>query len=200
MTTAEGGMVVTNRDDLAEKIKIARSHGMTSLTWDRHEGHSFSYDVADSGFNYRIDELRSSLGLAQLDKLDINNKRRRILNELYREMLSGIEGIEVPFSHFDRVASYHIFPVLLSERIDRRDFMEYLRERGIQTSIHYPPIHLFSYYKSLVPPDTRLPITEDVGRREVTLPLFPTMTEEQLAYVVRTIKDYLPQSPQRAQR
>jgi dTDP-4-amino-4,6-dideoxygalactose transaminase len=194
MTTAEGGLVVTNRDDLAEKIKIARSHGMTSLTWDRYEGHNFTYDVVDSGFNYRIDELRSSLGLAQLDKLDANNKRRGVLRELYREMLSGIEGIEVPFSHFDGVASHHIFPILLSERIGRKDFMEYLREQGIQTSIHYPPIHLFSYYRNLVPPDTHLPITEDVGRREVTLPLFPTMTEEQLEYVVDTIKDFLSKS------
>ena len=70
MTTAEGGMVVTNRDDLAEKIRIARSHGMTSLTWDRYKGHDFSYDVVGPGFNYRIDELRSSLGLVQLNKLD----------------------------------------------------------------------------------------------------------------------------------
>jgi dTDP-4-amino-4,6-dideoxygalactose transaminase len=70
MTTAEGGMVVTNWDDLAEKIRIARSHGMTTLTWDRHEGPDFSYDVVGPGYNYRIDELRSSLGLVQLKRLE----------------------------------------------------------------------------------------------------------------------------------
>jgi dTDP-4-amino-4,6-dideoxygalactose transaminase len=191
MTTAEGGMVVTDRDDLAEKIRIGRSHGMTSLTWDRYEGHDFSYDVVGPGFNYRIDEIRSSLGLVQLSKLDANNRSRKALWTLYREKLSGIEEIKVPFSDSSGISSYHIFPVLLSEKIDRRGLMEYLREQGIQTSIHYPPIHLFSYYKKLMPSDTHLPLTEYVGRREVTLPLFPTMEEEQVEYVVGVIKEYL---------
>jgi dTDP-4-amino-4,6-dideoxygalactose transaminase len=191
MTTAEGGMVVTNRDDLAEKIRIGRSHGMTSLTWDRYEGPDFSYDVVGPGFNYRIDELRSSLGLVQLNKLDENNSSRRALWTLYTENLNSIEEIRVPFSDYDGVSSYHIFPILLSEKVDRRGFMEYLREQGIQTSVHYPPIHLFSYYRKLMPSDIRLPLTEHVGRREVTLPLFPTMTEEQVEYVVGALKDYL---------
>lgn len=194
MTTAEGGMVVTNRDDLAEKIRIARSHGMTSLTWDRHMGRDFSYDVVGPGFSYRLDELRSSLGLVQLKKLDRNNRRRRSLCTLYREKLKSIEEIKVPFSHFSGISSYHIFPILLSEKIDRRGFMEYLREQGIQTSIHYPPVHLFSYYKKLMPSDAHLPLTEYVGRREVTLPLFPTMEEQQIEYVVNAIKSYLAQN------
>ena len=191
MTTAEGGMVVTNRDDLAEKIRIARSHGMTSVTWDRYTGHDFSYDVVSPGFNYQIDELRSSLGLVQLKRLDGNNRRRRSLWSLYRQRLSSIEEIEVPFSHFSGTSSYHIFPILLSEKIDRKGFMGYLREQGIQTSIHFPPIHLFSYYKRLMAPDKSLPLTEYVGRREVTLPLFPTMQEEDIEYVVRCIKEYV---------
>jgi dTDP-4-amino-4,6-dideoxygalactose transaminase len=193
MTTAEGGMVVTNRDDLADKIRIARSHGMTSLTWDRYKGHNFSYDVVESGYNYRIDELRSSLGLVQLNKLDGNNRRRRLLWMLYTEKLSNLEEIKVPFCRFSGISSYHIFPILLSEEIDRKDFMEYLYEKGIQTSIHYPPIHLFSYYRKLVP-GTHLPLTENVGRREVTLPLFPTMDEEHVEYVVNSIKDFLGKS------
>jgi dTDP-4-amino-4,6-dideoxygalactose transaminase len=164
---------------------------MTSLTWDRYEGHDFSYDVVGPGFNYRIDEIRSSLGLVQLSKLDANNRSRKALWTLYREKLSSIEEINVPFSGFGGIPSYHIFPVLLSEKIDKRGLMEYLREHGIQTSIHYPPIHLFSYYKKLMPSDTHLPLTEYVGRREVTLPLFPTMEEEQVEYVVGAIKEYL---------
>jgi dTDP-4-amino-4,6-dideoxygalactose transaminase len=191
MTTAEGGMVVTNRDDLAEKIRIGRSHGMTSLTWDRYDGPDFSYDVVGPGFNYRIDELRSSLGLVQLNKLDENNSNRRALWTLYAQQLNIVEEIKVPFSDYDGVSSYHIFPMLLSEKVDRRGFMEYLREQGIQTSVHYPPIHLFSYYRELMPSDIHLPLTEHVGRREVTLPLFPTMEEEQVEYVVGAIKEYL---------
>jgi dTDP-4-amino-4,6-dideoxygalactose transaminase len=191
MTTAEGGMVVTNRGDLAEKIKIARSHGMTSLTWDRYEGGDFSYDVVGPGFNYRIDDLRSSLGLVQLKKLDRNNGRRRSSWTLYKEKLGSIEEIKVPFSSFSGMSSHHICPILLSEKIDRKGFMEYLREQGIQTSIHYPPIHLFSYYKKAMPPDSHLPLTEYVGRTEVTLPLFPTMEEQQIEYVVNSIKKYV---------
>jgi dTDP-4-amino-4,6-dideoxygalactose transaminase len=191
MTTAEGGMVVTNSDDLAEKVRIGRSHGMTSLTWDRYEGHDFSYDVVGPGFNYRIDELRSSLGLVQLNRLDENNRKRRALWMFYAEKLNNIEEIRIPLSDISGVSSYHIFPVLLSENMDRRGLMEHLREQGIQTSVHYPPIHLFSYYRELMPSDTHLPLTEHVGRREVTLPLFPSMKEEQVEYVVGAIKEYL---------
>ena len=191
MTTAEGGMVVTNRDDLAEKIRIARSHGMTSVTWDRYKGDDFSYDVVSPGFNYQIDELRSSLGLVQLKKLDENNRKRRLLWNLYRQKLSSIGEIEVPFSHFSGSSSYHIFPILLSERIDRKHFMGCLREQGIQTSIHFPPIHVLSYYKRLMAQDKHLPLTEHVGRKEVTLPLFPTMQEQDIEYVVNCIKEYM---------
>jgi dTDP-4-amino-4,6-dideoxygalactose transaminase len=191
MTTAEGGMVVTNRDDLAEKMRIARSHGMTSLTRDRYKGHSFSYDVVCAGFNYRIDELRSALGLVQLKKLDRNNRRRRSLWTLYRQKLDGVEGINIPFSCFSGISSCHVFPVLVSEEIDRKGFMAHFCEEGIQTSIHYPPIHLFSYYKNLIPSDTHLPLTEFVGRREVTLPLFPAMEEQHIECVVNAAKNYL---------
>lgn len=189
MTTGEGGMVVTNSDKLADKIRIMRSHGMTSLTWDRHKGHSFSYDVIDLGFNYRMDEMRAALGLVQLKKLDRNNERRRQLSRLYRKKLDSIEEIRVPFSEFNGIPSHHIFPVLLSEKIDRKDFMQYLRERGIQTSIHYPPIHLFSYHRKLLGSNNNLPLTEYVGRTEITLPLFPTMSEDDVDYVVSKLKE-----------
>ncbi len=191
MTTAEGGMVVTNHDELAEKMRTYRSHGMTSLTWDRYKGHDFSYDVVGPGFNYRIDELRSSLGLAQLERLDQNNSKRRALSSLYREKLDSIEGIGMPFSRFKGISSCHIFPVVLSEKVDRSGLMKYLHGQGVQTSIHYPPIHLFSYYRQLMSSGVHLPLTEHVGRTEVTLPLFPSMTDAQVDYVVGCIKHYL---------
>jgi dTDP-4-amino-4,6-dideoxygalactose transaminase len=197
MTTAEGGMVVTNHDELAEKIRTYRSHGMTSLTWDRYKGHDFSYDVIGPGFNYRIDELRSSLGLAQLAKLDQNNRKRRALWWLYREKLDSIEGIGMPFVRPMGISSFHILPVLLSENVDRTGLMTSLRERGVQSSIHYPPIHLFSYYRRQMPCDRQLPLTEYAGRKEVTLPLFPSMTDAQVDYVVGCIKDYLAPTPAR---
>lgn len=110
---------------------------------------------------------------------------------IYREKLGNIEKIQVPFSYFSGISSHHICPILLSEKIDRKGFMEYLRGKGIQTSIHYPPIHLFSYYKKMVPSDTHLPLTEYVGKREVTLPLYPAMEEQHIEYVVNAIKEYI---------
>lgn len=191
MTTAEGGMVVTNRDDLAEKIRTARSHGMTSLTWDRYSGHAFSYDVVDLGFNYRIDELRSSLGLVQLSKLAGNNEKRRALWFLYRDRLVDVEEIGVPFSESIESSSCHIFPVLLSRNVGRADFTEYLCHKGIQTSVHYPPVHKFSFYKRFMSNILHLPLTEEIGKREISLPLFPSMSEDHVVYVVKCVKAFL---------
>ena len=97
MTTGEGGMVVTKDDGLAEKIRIRRSHGMTTLTWDRHKGHSFSYDVVARGYNYRLDEMRAALGLVQLRNLAENNARRRELTGCYREGLKDLRAINPSF-------------------------------------------------------------------------------------------------------
>ena len=93
LATGEGGMVTTNRDDLAERIRLLRSHGMTTLTWDRHRGHAASYDVVATGFNYRLDEIHSALGLAQLGKLSANNRRRADLAGQLRAELSGLTGL-----------------------------------------------------------------------------------------------------------
>ena len=100
-------MLVTDRVDVAEKVRLLRSHGMTSLTWDRHHGHASSYDVVDLGYNYRIDELRSALGLAQLKKLVANNARRKAITERYWRALDG-SGVELPFSNTLGAPAYHI--------------------------------------------------------------------------------------------
>jgi dTDP-4-amino-4,6-dideoxygalactose transaminase len=189
LATGEGGMVVTNRDDIAEKIQLLRSHGMTSLTWDRHQGHAYSYDVVDLGYNYRIDEIRSALGLAQLEKLPANNVRREEITEHYWDAFED-SGLELPYQHADCPSAYHIFPALLPQDVNRKAFIDHLRDAGVQTSIHYPPIHQFQYYRSRFP-DCSLPRTEAVARREITLPLFPGMTDEQVKLVVDTTKEAL---------
>lgn len=189
LATGEGGMVVTDREDIAQKVRTLRSHGMTSLTWDRHKGHAFSYDVVELGHNYRIDEIRSALGLVQLKKLRQNNALRLAITNEYRAGLrcAGFSGIEIPFEHSSGQSSCHIFPILLPEGVDRMKFMEFMRKAGIQTSIHYPPVHLFSYYRRLYP-DISLPITEAIARREVTLPLYPKMSIEDIDQVLLTVE------------
>ncbi|MDH3601280.1 MAG: DegT/DnrJ/EryC1/StrS family aminotransferase, partial [Candidatus Tectomicrobia bacterium] len=194
MTTGEGGMITTNREDVAEKIRLLRSHGMTSLTWDRQQGHGFSYDVVELGYNYRIDEIRSAIGLVQLDKLDKNNQKRANETHFYQEHLCDINYIDTPFSNCPSVASYHIFPILLKNKMARDHFMTFMKRKGVQTSIHYPPIHRFSYYQSSWSASD-LPVTEEVGAREVTLPLYSGMERDQQQYVVQSIKEWVASAP-----
>ncbi len=190
LSTGEGGMLVTDRPELAEKMRLMRSHGMTSLTWDRHQGHAYSYDVVDLGYNYRIDEIHSALGREQLRKLREGNARRRSISHFYWQRLAEVEAeAELPFaSQAGNPAiqpAYHIFPILLPETVDRKAFIDRLREAGIQTSIHYPPIHKFSFYQQryagMMNP---LPATEAAAAREVTLPLFPGMTDAMVEMVL----------------
>ncbi|MBT6053522.1 MAG: DegT/DnrJ/EryC1/StrS family aminotransferase [Candidatus Scalindua sp.] len=191
MTTGEGGMITTNNDGLAEKIKLMRSHGMTSMTLDRHKGRAFSYDVVELGYNYRTDEIRSAIGIAQLEKLEDSNRRHREIDQIYKERLSDVCCIKVPFNMKGDYSSRHIFPVLLDKEVSRQGFMEFLKSNGIQSSIHYPPIHLFDYYRcNFGYHEGMLPITEEVAKREVTLPLYPSMTDKDVYRVCDVIVEY----------
>ena len=184
LSTGEGGMLVTNRDDIAARVRLLRSHGMTSLTWDRHQGHAHSYDVVDLGYNYRIDEIHSALGIAQLQKLRAGNASRRLITKKYWEALSET-GLGLPFQDTECGSACHLFPIVLPPGMDRQAFMEGMKADGIQTSIHYPPIHRFSFYRKLYP-NVSLPVTEDVAAREVTLPLYPTMDYQDIDWVLST--------------
>lgn len=193
MTTGEGGMLATDDDALAEKLRILRSHGMTSLSWDRHKGHASTYDVIDLGYNYRIDEMRSALGRVQLRKLPASNKRRGELTSLYRELLLEITPeIQMPFTELRELPCYHILPVLLPENVNRMKFMENMKAQGVQTSIHYPAVHHFHIYEDeWRSRGNHLPVTEDVSSRQITLPLFSTMKDEQVEWVVQAVKQAL---------
>ncbi len=193
LTTGEGGMLVTDRDDLADKIRILRSHGMTTLTWDRFKGHASTYDVVALGYNYRIDEMRSAMGRIQLGKLPAGNTRRGQLVQLYRELLAELTpSIQVPFTQQRGLSSYHIMPVLLPEGTDKHAVMAGMKEQGIQTSWHYPPVHTFSIYAANWDSQTQpLPLTESIAAREITLPLYPTMAEEQVEMVVQALQTSL---------
>ena len=190
MTTGEGGMLVTDDDELAERLRLLRSHGMTSLTWDRHKGHAWSYDVVDLGYNYRIDEIRSALGRAQLQKLEHNNQVRREWTDLYREMLNELcPSVIIPFQDHPGVSASHLMPILLPPGTCREDFMRYMKSRGVQTSIHYPPIHEFSAFRGRMSHTPYLKLTENVAAREVTLPLYPSLSVADITLVVDAVYD-----------
>jgi len=187
MTTGEGGMMTTDNDELARKLNRLRSHGMTSLTWDRHKGHAYSYDVVDLGYNYRIDEIRAAIGLVQLSKVERNNERRRSLTQVYRDALQELTPqVHVPFQNHPGKTSAHIMPILLPNNTKRHEFIDSMKASGIQTSIHYPPIHTFTSYKDGVA--WNVPVTEDVAGREITLPLYPAMSDDDVIVVVSAIQ------------
>ena len=193
LATGEGGMVVTDDDRLARKIKLLRSHGMTSMTLNRHKGHAYSYDVVELGYNYRMTEISAALGILQLEKLTKGNKKRKALTDLYVANLKEADSLSIPFQDYPRKSSYHLFPILLDKNINRKKFMELLKKEGIQSSIHYPSIHKFSYYrKNLKGSQTKLPLTEYVGTHEVTLPLHPLLKKEDVIFVCEKIKKILP--------
>lgn len=192
MTTAEGGMVTSRRPELAERLGWLRSHGMTTLTLDRHKGHAFGYDVVTLGYNYRMSELNAALGLVQLEQVRRRNALRGERVKDYRERLAKLAGLGVPFAHFRGEPAYHLMPVLLPREVRRLDVMTAMRDAGIQTSIHYRPIDTFTaYVEAGLGPSTQVPLSHDIGNRVVTLPLYPSMTTGQVDQVCSALSNAL---------
>lgn len=186
MTTAEGGAIIANSSALRASIRQARAHGMTSGTRQRLTARRPDYDVTVLGFNYRMDELRAALGLAQLKKLPEWNEARRRLSLIYRELLSiQCPSVLVPFEPA-WLSTHHLMPVVLPATVSRQAIINRLRKRGIQTTIHYPPVHRLTFYHELYP-DTSLPRTEDFCRRELTLPLHPKMVRSDVERVTHCL-------------
>jgi dTDP-4-amino-4,6-dideoxygalactose transaminase len=162
---------------------------MTTLTWARHQGHAHSYDVLVPGFNYRLDELRASLGLVQLARLERSNAARAAVVRRYRQELDGLEGVTMPFGdHDDSTSAHHLAVLVLPDAADRDPLRAYLKERGVQTSVHYPPIHRFAAYAQQQ--SRVLPVTDDVADRLITLPLYPHMDESQISLVIDGVRDF----------
>jgi dTDP-4-amino-4,6-dideoxygalactose transaminase len=187
-TSGEGGALITNDADLAAKLRLLRSHGMTVPTLDRHKGIATSYDVVLPGFNCRLDEIRAALMRVQLKRLPGFLERRRELFSLYAKLFKDTP-ITVPFAN-SRFApnlsdtAVHIMSVLLPKGADRAMVMARLKENGIQTSIHYPPVHLFTAYRDA---HSGLERTRELGERELTLPLYPAMSEDDVRTVVQEV-------------
>jgi dTDP-4-amino-4,6-dideoxygalactose transaminase len=195
MTTAEGGVVTSASEELLEKIRCMRGHGMTSSTFQRLSSGSVTYDVTMLGFNYRMDELRASVGLVQLKNLMSWNKTRMNLTNLYMRLLQQhCQVVAVPFAQLRApshvTSSYHILPIVLPAKSDRASVVSKLRDVGIQTTSHYPPAHLFSFYIARFP-SVSLPVTEEFGRRQVTLPLHPRIEDWQVEMVVTELAHIL---------
>lgn len=190
ISTGEGGMVVTNNDSFYEMMKLLRSHGMTTMSYQRASGHATNYDIKLLGYNYRIDDIRASLAIAQLKKLKEDLIKRAKVRKWYEERLLDAKGLCVPFAKHEGFVSNYIFPTVVREGdTERRDkIRDYLHEHGVQTSVHYPAVHRFSFYKK---DSLALPVTEFVTDHEITLPMYSKLTESDVDYICGTYIDAL---------
>jgi dTDP-4-amino-4,6-dideoxygalactose transaminase len=185
LVTGEGGMVVTNRDDIATRVRQLRSHGMTSLTWDRYRGHASSYDVIEHGFNYRLDEMRAALGRVQLTKLAQNNERRRKLLRCYRKELEGSAWC-MPFEQMIDDSAGHLMVAVAPSTEARARVIEILRGARIQTSVHYPNV---TGFKAFLPYKGQgVENTIAYTSRALTLPLYPKMLPTDILDICAPLK------------
>ena len=190
ISTGEGGMLVTNNPEYNERAKLLRSHGMTSMSYERAKGHSTVYDVVDLGYNYRMDDIRAAIGAVQLKKLEKDLHARQIVRAEYEKGLKDIPGIDIPFMGRQDFSSNYIFPVVLKDStFKKRDKVrEQLAQKGIQTSVHYPAVHRFSIYKAYAQP---LPLTEYVVDNLITLPMFGNLSKDMVQKVSESLTKVL---------
>jgi len=187
LAVGEGGMVVTANAEVNARVRSLRSHAMTSVTWDRHLGHWDTYDIVDVGFNFRLDEPRAALGLSRLARLDADIEDRRRIVRQYRDAMSDLPGLELPWTD-DAVerSSHFAFPILLSDRETRDGFRDRLAEQGIQTT-WYPSIGRLSAYSDAAGSGD-LPCSDEVADRHCCLPLSPSMDSARVALVVEAVR------------
>ena len=189
LSVGEGGMITTNNKKFFERLKKLRWVGINKTTWDRAKNkkrYSWQYRVDELGFKEHLDDIHSAIGLVQLKKLERLNKRRREIVSIYNEAFNNIEWISTPVEKPYVLSSYHLYVIKVLPKF-RNKLIDHLAARGISTSVHYFPNHLYSVYK----PYTRhLPITEDVYKRIITLPLFPDLTHSDVEMIINTVRSF----------
>ncbi len=192
MTTGEGGMILMRDEKTLERVRLMRGHGMTRTPMQRLVARNAHYDVETLGFNYRMDDMRAAMGVVQLERLEAFNQRRARLVERYCDRIAdGSLGgrIIVPQSR-SGVSAHHIMPVVLPEGANRDRIVAEMHAAGVQTTVHYPPVHMLTYYRQRMA-EVHLPMTEEFARRELTLPLHPKMNDADVDYVVSALENAL---------
>ena len=194
ITTGEGGMACTNNDEYADRMRIMSLHGISKDAWKRFtaEG-SWYYEIIAPGYKYNLTDIASAIGIHQLRKADRFHRRRTEIVEAYNNALKDVEELTLPQAMPDRIHSWHLFVLRLKLgrlKIDRAQFIAELQQRGIGTSVHWLPLHMHPYYRETygyAPQD--LPVAAALYPEIVTLPVYPDMSEEHVAYVCDSIKE-----------
>lgn len=196
LTTGEGGMVTTENDAWADKLKILRLHGISRDAWKRYtnEG-SWYYEVVDAGFKYNTTDLHAALGLAQLKKVDWMCEQRTKISEKYSEAFQSLHEVIPPSVKNDRKSAWHLYVLKLNLemlKIGRNQFISELKKKGIVTSVHFIPLYRHPYYQDVFSYDSKdFPVSEWTYERIISLPIYPGMTADNIDYVIHSVEDIL---------
>ncbi|CCK78976.1 DegT/DnrJ/EryC1/StrS family aminotransferase [Desulfobacula toluolica] len=199
MTTGEGGMLCTDNDDIAKRVQVMRLHGISRDVWDRFEtGASWEYDIVAPGYKYNMPDISAAIGIHQLKKVEQFRDQRQKIAQIYFDELKNIPGLILPRLKCPKeFHSWYLFMVLINPEaskngLTRDDLITELSKRNIGTSVHYKPLHRMSYYKNRYKLKPEMfPNAEWVFQRCVSLPMFSAMKENQLEYVIESIKEIL---------
>jgi UDP-4-amino-4,6-dideoxy-N-acetyl-beta-L-altrosamine transaminase len=196
ITSAEGGMLLTQDDRLAKRLRKLRTHGITSDSTEmeeRPEGEIWNYQQNELGFNYRMTELQAALGKSQMLRLSEFIAKRHDLAKRYDEKLSGT-GLQIPWQAPDRRSAYHLYPILVSENINhitQKQLYKKLNDRGVKVNVHYIPVYLQPFYKSMGFSQGYCPIAESYFSRCLSIPMYFDLKFNQQDQVIEIIRDCL---------
>jgi dTDP-4-amino-4,6-dideoxygalactose transaminase len=194
LTTGEGGMVTTDDDELAARMKMMRLHGIGRDAWKRYSSEgSWYYEVLNAGFKYNLTDIQSAIGIVQLAKCsEIRGRRARIARQ-YTDAFSQCEEVETPTVLADRESAWHLYVLRLHLdrlRIGRSEVVDQLKQRGVGTSVHFIPLHMHPYYRDAYHYcDESFPVAMREYYRSFSLPIYPAMTQEQISYVIEQVSE-----------
>jgi UDP-4-amino-4,6-dideoxy-N-acetyl-beta-L-altrosamine transaminase len=195
LTTGEGGMVTTDRADLAECLRQFRNHGLTSEARQRQSSGQWFYEMVLLGFNYRLTDIACALGLSQFGKLQSNLDRRCQIAARYAKAFLGLSGMSVPVVHPDVLPAWHLYPIRLNLpklTTDRKEIFRALRSENIGVNVHYIPVHLHRYYRERFGyTGGEFPVAEDAYHRLISLPMFHGMSDEDVEDVIHALTKIL---------
>jgi len=194
ITTGEGGMAVTDVAEIAEQMKLTSMHGLSRSPWQRHNGdRSWDYQIVAPGYKYNCTDIAAALGIHQLGRAEEKRRCRESIARAYREALADVAELQLPPDPPDHIHAWHLFPIRLNQprlSLDRSGFIEELGKHGIACSVHWRPLHLHEYYRRRSGWSAeQLPVASSEWQRLISLPLFPSMREEELQYVIRVVAE-----------
>lgn len=189
IATGEGGMVTTAKPELLERLRLYRTHGITkdASKLEKNDG-GWYYEMQDLGFNYRITDFQAALGISQLSRAEAGLERRQEIARRYDEAFKGNDKIKTPYRSEDVRHAFHLYVIQVP---DRKALYDALRANGVMAQVHYVPLHLMPYYRQLGNAPGQLPVVEDYYEHCLSLPMYPTLTDEEQEYVIKQVLQHV---------